>query len=204
MESVAAATRAPSVIFTPWYYLIPLFQSTKDGYGIFHRRFIYHYRLETTFQCGIFFNVLAILIQCGSTDTVQFSTGKHRFNMLPASIAPSVFPAPTIRCNSSINRMILPSLFLTSSRTAFGRSSNSPRYFCTGYQSPISEQNRFIFQTFRYIATDDSLCQSFYGCRFPAYTWLTDQYRIVFVFLERIRITFRISLSRPMTGSSFC
>ena len=52
--------------------------------------------------------------------------------------------------------------------------------FCTGYQcTHIQSKNRFIFQTFRYIATDDSLCQSFYGCRFT-YTWFTDQYRIVF------------------------
>ena len=33
----------------------------------------------TTFQSGIFFDILTVLIQCGSTDTVQFSTGKHRF-----------------------------------------------------------------------------------------------------------------------------
>ena len=65
--------------FYSMIYLIPFFQSTKDGNGIFHGRFIHQYRLETTFQSGIFFDILTVLIQCGCTDTVQFSTGKHRF-----------------------------------------------------------------------------------------------------------------------------
>ena len=40
-------------------------------------------------------------------------------------MAPSVFPAPTIVCSSSINKIISPSLLFTSSKTAFRRSSNS-------------------------------------------------------------------------------
>lgn len=60
------------------------------------------------------------------------------FNIFPASMAPSVLPAPTMVCNSSIKRMILPSLFFTSSRTAFRRSSNSPLYFAPATRAPIS------------------------------------------------------------------
>ena len=41
-------------------------------------------------------------------------------SMLPASIAPSVLPAPTIKCSSSMKRMISPSDCFTSSRTADG------------------------------------------------------------------------------------
>ena len=33
--------------------------------------FIYHNRLETTFQGGIFLNILTVFIQCGSTDAVK-------------------------------------------------------------------------------------------------------------------------------------
>ena len=48
--------------------------------------------------------------------------------MLEASIVPSAEPAPTMVCNSSINKM----MFLArriSSMTALMRSSNWPRYF---------------------------------------------------------------------------
>src|SRR6266702_1777779 len=50
-------------------------------------------------------------------------------SMLEASIAPSAAPAPTSVCSSSMNRMIRPSASVISFRTAFSRSSNSPRYF---------------------------------------------------------------------------
>ena len=59
--------------------LISLLQTTKDGNGILHCRFIYHNRLETTFQSGIFLNILTVLIQSCGTDTVKLTSGKHRF-----------------------------------------------------------------------------------------------------------------------------
>ncbi|MNR28219.1 hypothetical protein D3C85_1455340 [compost metagenome] len=63
------------------------------------------------------------------------------FSMFPASIAPSALPAPTIVCNSSINRMTLPSCFDRSLSTPFKRSSNSPRYFAPATSEPISSAN---------------------------------------------------------------
>ncbi len=51
------------------------------------------------------------------------------FSMLPASIAESpVAPAPTTVCSSSMKVTIWPPESLISFRTAFSRSSNSPRY----------------------------------------------------------------------------
>ena len=59
-------------------------------------------------------------------------------SIFPASMAPSAFPAPTIVCNSSINRIICPSCFANSARTAFRRSSNSPRNFAPASIAPKS------------------------------------------------------------------
>ena len=47
--------------------------------------------------------------------------------MFPASGLPSVLPAPTMVCSSSINSTISPFAEVASSITAFKRSSNSPR-----------------------------------------------------------------------------
>src|SRR5215213_8661816 len=60
------------------------------------------------------------------------------FSMLAASTAPSAAPAPTIVCSSSMKRMIWPSASLMFSRTAFSRSSNSPRYFEPARSEPMS------------------------------------------------------------------
>ena len=63
------------------------------------------------------------------------------FNMLPASIEPSALPAPTMVWSSSINRMIRPSCLLNSLRTAFRRSSNSPRNFAPASREPRSNDS---------------------------------------------------------------
>ena len=126
------------------------------------------------------------------------------FSMLLASIAPSVLPAPTIRWSSSINRMIWPSLFFTSSRTAFRRSSNSPRYLAPATSDPISSEK--IVLSFNWSGTSPRTIR----CANPSTTAVLPtpgspiNTGLFFVFLDKIRTTLRISLSRPMTGSSFC
>ena len=123
--------------------------------------------------------------------------------MLPASIAPSVLPAPTIVCSSSINKIICPSLFFTSSKTAFRRSSNSPRYLAPATNAPISSAN--IFLSFKPSGTSPFTIR----CASPSTAAVLPtpgspiRTGLFFVLRERIRITLRISSSRPMTGSNF-
>ena len=118
-------------------------------------------------------------------------------------MAPSALPAPTIVCISSMKRTILPSALLTSDSTAFKRSSNSPRNFAPAKREPISRVKIVL-----------SLSPS--GTSPRTIRWASPSTMAVFptpgspirtglflVFLERIRITLRISESRPMTGSNF-
>ena len=124
--------------------------------------------------------------------------------MLPASIAPSVLPAPTIVCNSSIKRMISPSEFLISSNTAFKRSSNSPRYFAPATNAPISRAKSFL--SFSPSGTSPRTIR----CARPSTAAVLPtpgspiSTGLFFVLRDKIRTTFRISASLPMTGSSFC
>ncbi|MBU4184684.1 MAG: hypothetical protein KKC23_00485 [Proteobacteria bacterium] len=71
--------------------------------------------------------------------------------MFEASIAPSLAPAPTRVCNSSMKRITSPSALSTSFRTAFRRSSNSPLYFAPAISAPISSATSRLF--FRLSAT---------------------------------------------------
>ena len=135
-------------------------------------------------------------MQCSSP---RASIGLSR---LPASIAPSVLPAPTMVCSSSIKRMILPSDFLTSFKTLFKRSSNSPRYLAPATSAPISKLN--TVRSFRFSGTSPRTIR---WARPSAMAVLPTPASPISTGLflrlrERIRITLRISLSRPMTGSS--
>ena len=100
---------------------ITFFQTTQNRNGIFNGRLRHEYFLETTFQRGVFLNVLAIFIQRRSAHAVSSPRASAGFSMLPASIAPSALPAPTMVCSSSINRMTLPSCLARSFRTPFKR-----------------------------------------------------------------------------------
>ena len=124
------------------------------------------------------------------------------FKRLPASMLPSVLPAPTMVCNSSINSNILPFCFLISPRTALSLSSNSPLYFAPAMSAPISSAKMCL-----------SLSPS--GTSPLTIRWASPSAIAVlptpaspirtglfFVFLDNIRMTFLISSSRPMTGSS--
>ena len=72
---------------------------------------------------------------------------KAGLSILPASIAPSALPAPTMVCSSSINRITRPSSWESSLSTAFKRSSNSPRNLAPANSEPISsESTRFSFK----------------------------------------------------------
>ena len=111
------------------------------------------------------------------------------FNRLPASIAPSVAPAPTTVCTSSINNKICPSDFTTSLRTDFNLSSNSPRYLAPATKAPISKENKVLF--FRDSGTSPATTPGS-----PINTGL------FLVRRDKISMVLLISSSRPITGSS--
>ncbi len=136
-------------------------------------------------------------MQCSSP---RASIGFRRF---PASIDPSVFPAPTTLCNSSMKRMMYPSDFCTSWRTAFSLSSNSPRYFAPAIRAPMSRDISLRFLRLS-------------GTSLRAIRWAKPSAIAVFptpgspintgLFLVRRESTWikrRISSSLPITGSSF-
>ena len=135
---------------------------------------------------------------------MQWSSPRARagLSILPASIAPSALPAPTMVCSSSMNRMILPSWCARSLSTALRRSSNSPRYLAPAISAARSRASRRLSfipsgtspltmrlarpSTIAVLPTPDS----------PISTGL---------FLVRrcnTCVTRRISSSRPITGSS--
>ena len=202
-ESVAAATSALSVILTPWKtsYLsfrprrMEMVSSTVGSSTItgWKRR---SRAASFSIYCRYSSRVVA---------PIQWSSplASIGFNILLASIAPSVLPAPTIRCNSSMKRIMFPSLFFTSSRTAFRRSSNSPLYLAPATRAPMSRAK--IFLSFRPSGTSSATIR----CARPSIAAVLPtpgspiSTGLFLVLRERILMILRISSSRPITGSSF-
>ena len=125
------------------------------------------------------------------------------FSRLAASTAPSAAPAPTIVWSSSRKRTIWPSASWTSVRTAFSRSSNSPRNFEPASSEPMS---RAITRRSRRLSgTSPSTIRCASPSTIAVFPTPGSPIRtgLFFVRRERTWITRRISSSRPITGSSF-
>ena len=100
-------------------------------------------------------------------------------SMLPASIAPSALPAPTMVCSSSMKTIVLPSSAAISLSTALSRSSNSPRYLAPASSAAMSsDSTRLLFSAFGHFAVDDALRQAL-DDRGLAHARLADEHRVV-------------------------
>ena len=124
-------------------------------------------------------------------------------SMFEASIDPSAAPAPTTVCSSSMKRTISPSDSVTSLRTAFSRSSNSPRYLAPAMRAPRSSATTRLFLsdsgmsplTMRWARPSTIAVLPTPGSPMSTGLFLVRR--------ERTWTTRRISSSRPITGSSF-
>ncbi len=100
-------------------------------------------------------------------------------SMLPASMAPSAAPAPTMVCISSMKRMIWPSEAVTSLSTALSRSSNSPRNLAPATMEPRSSaRSRLPFSPSGHVAVDDAAGQPL-GDGGLAHARVAHQHRVV-------------------------
>ncbi len=128
---------------------------------------------------------------------------KAGLSIFEASNDPEAAPAPTTVCNSSIIRIISPSDFWTSSIADFRRSSNSPRKRDPAIMLPkSSETTRFPLKI-----SGTSLSTIFCASPSTIAVFPTPASPIstglFFVRRERICTKRKISVSRPITGSSF-
>ena len=134
--------------------------------------------------------------------TCNSPRAKAGLSMLPASIEPSVLPAPTTVWSSSIKRIIWPFARVTSFKSFLRRSSNSPRYLAPAMSPAISKLKIRLFLsvsgtsplTIRWARPSTTAVLPTPGS--PIKTGL------FFVLRCKICIARRISSSRPITGSS--
>ena len=202
-DKSTAAFIAPSVIFTLWWasYLSLSISRILIAFSFVGSSTNTGWNLRSNAAsfsiCFLYSSIVVAPIICISP---LANTG---FKIFDASIEPSpVEPAPTIVCNSSINRIIF-SLSLTSSITCFILSSNSPLYLAPANKLPISKVYSDL--SFRVSGTlpleifvaNPSATEVLPTPGSPIRTGL------FFVLLLKIWITLCISFSLQITGSIF-
>ena len=62
--------------------LVALLEPAQDRDGVLHGGLIDHHRLEAAFQGGVLLDVLAVLVERGRADAVQFAAGQHRLEQV--------------------------------------------------------------------------------------------------------------------------
>ena len=168
--------------FYAMIYLISFLQSSENGNGILNRRLIYHYRLETPFQCRILLDILPVFIEGCCTDAMQFSSGQHGLEQISRIHCAVAFSGSDNRMQlvDEENDIAIACLYFIENR--FQTFLKLTTEFCTGNQCPhIQRKQPSVFQVIRYVSTDDSKCQSFCYGRFT-HARFTYQAGIVFCF----------------------
>ena len=57
---------------------VAIAQTLEDFNGVGDSGLFNLDRLETTFECSVLFEMLAVLVECGGTNGLEFTTSKHR------------------------------------------------------------------------------------------------------------------------------
>ncbi len=132
-------------------------------------------------------------------DAVQLAARSMGLSRLPASMAPSALPRPqSCALVDKQDDAALAGLDFT--ETALRRSSISPRYFAPAIKAPCRARKRSCRAGFRERRRARCAARALPRWRSCPRAGLADEAGVFFVFARRIRITLRISKSRPMTG----
>ena len=84
------------------------------------------------------------------------------FSRLPASMEPSALPAPTTVCNSSMNRMIVPSADLDFFEHRFQALFEfAAKFRARDQRAHVERDDSLVLQSFRHVAADNALRQTF-------------------------------------------
>src|SRR5690625_3943023 len=160
--------------------LVALAQPSKNSNGRCDVWLIYLNTLETTLEGSIFFNILAILVQGGGPNAMQFATCQSRLEHIARIHGTFGFTGAHDHVDL-VNKQngfagILTKLLKHSLEALFELASELGPSQQGGQ---IKHQQLFPLEVFWYLVVHNALGQPFDNGSFT-YPWLTDQNRVVF------------------------
>ena len=202
LESCTAEIMASSFILTLWWFSYLSFSPRRIDIALASSgssTITCWKRLSSALSFSKYFWYSSKVVAPMDLNSPLASAG---LSMLAASMAPSLFPAPTSVCISSMNRIISPLLLITSLTTDFSLSSNSPLYLAPAMSAPMSSEK--ILFVLRFSGTSPLTILWARPSAIAVFPVPGSPMSIGLFFVLRLRIcsTRLISSSRPMTGSS--
>ena len=159
--------------------LVLLLEATQDRNGVFNRRLGDKYGLETTCKSSVLLDVLAVFIQCSSTNCAELATGK-RWLQDVASVHGALGSAGAHDGVELVDEednlaVRLGHLFYHALQAVLKLTT----VLCACYQGGHIKFNKlFVAQSAWNVARNNALCQAFYDCGLTN-TRLADKNRVV-------------------------
>src|SRR4029453_4134793 len=190
--------------------LVLVLQAAEDRDRVLDRGLADHDRLKAPLEGRVLFDVLAVLVKRGRAHTAQLPARQGRLEhvgRLPPAPrrAPRGPPAARGRprwWRSWMKHMSCPADSVISFRTAFRRSSNSPRYFEPATSAPMSSATSCLPLSPSGTSPATIRCASPSTIAVLPTPGSPMRTGVFLVRRESTWMTRRISSSRPMTGSS--
>ncbi len=160
-------------------HLVPFFQAPQDRDRVLDRRLVHEDGLEAPFERRILLDVLAILVQRGGADHVQFASGQHRLEEVRGIHGAFGRPGSDHRV-----QLVDEQEHLTFGRLDFLQDSLEALFklaskFGSGHQrAHVQHDQPLLFEAFRDVSLHDSLGQPLHD-RGLADAGLTDEDRVV-------------------------
>ncbi len=160
-------------------HLVTLLEPAQDGDGVFHRRFLDQDLLETALKGGILFDILAVFIQRGGADTVQFAARQRRLE----HVARVHGPLGLARADHGVNLVDeqddRPLCLGNVVEHRFQALLEITTVLGAGEQgAQVQRQQALVADAFRYLVVDDALRQALGDGGFT-HAGLADQHRVV-------------------------
>ena len=160
---------------------VAFLQAAQDGDGVFHARLFDHDFLEAAFEGGVFFHVLAVFVQRGRADAVQFAACQRRFEHVAGIHGAFGFARADHGMDFVDEEDDLPVGFFDVVEDSFQAFFEIAPVFAAGHQGgKIQREQAFAFQAFRHFAVDDALREAFDDGGF-AHARFADEDGVVFV-----------------------
>src|SRR5258708_33465624 len=136
--------------------------------------------LEAPLQGCIAFYVLTVLVECSSTDALQFTTSKRRLEDI-RGIDRALRSASAYKCMNLIDKDNTIPTVANLFDDLFEALFELTTILCACYQgSDIERQQAFAGQCFGHLASDEALCQTFDDGSFTN-ARLANERRVVFI-----------------------
>ena len=161
-------------------HLVAVFEPAQDADGVFHRRLADEHLLEATFQRGVLFDVLAVLVERGGADQAQLAAGQHRLDHVAGvhrRLAGRAGPDDGVQLVDEGDD--LPGRVLDVVEHGLEPFLEFAAVLGAGHhRAQVQADDGLVAQALGYVAGDDALGQTFHD-RGLADAGLADQHRVV-------------------------